>query len=138
MLATGLKGSWVAKAEMFKGPFGSLWKRLGGIPIVRNKNLGAVDQQIAAVQAADKIFLLLEPEGTRGPATTWKTGFYHIATGAEVPILPVTWDYSTKTLSFLSVFHPTGDIDTDIATLMTLTKDYTPKHPERAPWQQQP
>lgn len=135
MLATGLKGSWIAKAEMFNSPLGGIWKKLGGIPIVRGKKLGAVDQQITAMKAADKMFLLLEPEGTRGAGEQWKTGFYHIATGAGVPIQPVTWDYSSKTISFLPLFHPTGDIDADVHSLMLMGKDCQGKFPDRAPWQ---
>lgn len=137
MLATGLKGSWIAKAEMFNSPLGGVWKKLGGIPIVRGKKLGAVEQQIAAMTAAEKMFLLLEPEGTRGAGDKWKTGFYHIAIGAGVPILPVTWDYASKTLTFLPLFHPTGDLEADVQALMQLGKNCQGKFPEKAPWQKQ-
>lgn len=135
MLATGLKGSWIGKEEMFNSPLGGIWKKLGGIPIVRGKKLGAVEQQINAMNAAEKMFLLLEPEGTRGAADKWKTGFYHIAMGANVPIQPITWDYPSKTVEFLPLFHPTGDLDADVKTLMIMGKDAKGKFPEKAPWQ---
>jgi len=137
MLATGLKGSWIAKEEMFRpSPIGHIWKSLGGIPIIRGKKLGAVEQQIATLKAAEKMLLLIEPEGTRGAAHDWKKGFYHIAVGAEVPILPVTWDYANKIVTFLPLFHPTNDIDADVKALMQLGKDCQGKHPEKSPWQQ--
>lgn len=135
MLATGLKGSWIGKAEMFDSPLGGIWKKLGGIPIIRGKKLGAVEQQIEAIKAAEQMFLLLEPEGTRGAADKWKTGFYHIATGAGVPIQPVTWDYPSKTIEFLPLFHPTGDLEADVNALMVMGKHAKGKFPEKAPWQ---
>lgn len=136
MLATDLKASWIAKAEMFNSPLGGLWKKLGGIPIVRGQKLGIVEQQAQAIKDADKIFLLIEPEGTRSGNDHWKTGFYHIATGAGVPLLPVTWDFPSKTLTFLPLFHPTGDVDADVRSLMLLGKDCKGKNPEKSPWQQ--
>lgn len=135
MLATGLKASWIAKAEMFNSPLGGLWKKLGGIPIDRQKKVGVVDQQINAVNDAEKIFLLIAPEGTRSTVETWKTGFYHIAVGANVPILPVTWDYSRKTIEFHSLFYPQGDVDNDIKALMQIAKGCVARFPEKAPWQ---
>lgn len=135
MLATGLKASWIAKAEMFNSPLGGLWKKLGGIPIDRQKKVGVVDQQINAVNDAEKIFLLIAPEGTRSTVETWKTGFYHIAVGANVPILPVTWDYSRKTIEFHSLFYPQGDVDSDIKALMQRAKGCVARFPEKAPWQ---
>lgn len=134
MLATGLKASWIAKAEMFNSPLGGLWKKLGGIPIDRQKKIGVVEQQINVVKASEKIFLLIAPEGTRSKVETWKTGFYHIALGANVPILPVVWDYSRKTIEFRPLFHPKGDVEKDISTLMKMAKDCVARFPEKAPW----
>lgn len=136
MLKTNLKASWIAKAEMFRSPLGGLWKKLGGIPIVRGHKLGIVEQQVQAIQRAERMFMLIEPEGTRSAVDTWKTGFYHIATGADVPLLPVTWDFPSKTLTFLPLFQPTGDMDADIAELMRLGKDCRGKNPKNSPWQQ--
>lgn len=135
MLATGLKASWIAKAEMFKSPLGGLWKKLGGIPIDRKKKVGVVDQQIEAVNAADQIFLLIAPEGTRSRVETWKTGFYHIAVGANIPILPVTWDYSRKIIEFQPLFYPKGNVESDIKELMQMAKNCVARFPDKAPWQ---
>lgn len=135
MLATGLRGSWIAKESMFKWPFGGMWRWLGGIPVVRNKKLGAVEAQTQVVKNIDRIFMLIEPEGTRGRVEKWHTGFYRIAHGAGVPILPVSWDYPKKQLTFMPVFETTGEMEADIKALMQMYKDVTPKVPENSPWQ---
>lgn len=135
MLATDLRASWLGKAEMFGWPLGWLWRRLGGVAVVRGQQRGGVQQQVEVVQRAEQIFLLIEPEGTRRAESGWKRGFYHIAEGAGVPILPVTWDFPSKTLRFWSLFEPTGDVDADVRQLMLIGRDCRGRHPEKSPWQ---
>lgn len=135
MLATNLNASWIGKAEMFRWPLGGLWKRLGGIPVVRGKQQGGVAQQIVAVRQSERIFLLIEPEGTRSACTKWKTGFYRIAVGAGVPILPITWDFPSKTLTFLPLFEPTGNMTADIRELMMMARHCKGRNSEKSPWQ---
>lgn len=135
MLATDLRASWIGKAEMFHWSVGWLWRRLGGIPVVRGQQQGTVEQQIEAVKRSDRIFLLIEPEGTRSANDSWKTGFYRIATGADVPILPVTWDFPSRTLTFWPLFQPTGDMAADVRELMLTGQHCRGRHPEKSPWQ---
>lgn len=135
MLATDLKASWIGKAEMFRWPLGWLWKRLGGIPVVRGQQQGGVAQQIEAIRHSDSIFLLIEPEGTRSACTEWKTGFYRIAVGAGVPVQPITWDFPSRTLTFLPLFEPAGNMSEDIRELMMMGRDCKGRNPEKSPWQ---
>lgn len=70
-------------------------------------------------------------EGTRDYKKEWKTGFYYLAVGAGVPILPVALDYKTKEIRFLSAVYPTGDIEADLPKIYAQYKGVLPRHPER-------
>lgn len=92
---------YMIKAEVFKFGFGRFLRWTGAIPIVRKKSHGHVDAAIEAFRAAgDRVILGIAPEGTRSPTPTLKKGFYHIARGADVPILLVTMHYDKKLVQF--------------------------------------
>ena len=74
----------------------------------------------------------LAPEGTRKGESQWKTGFYQIAVGANVPILPVAFDYGARVVRLLPLFKPGGNLDDDIATLSGFFRDVRGKHPRMA------
>ena len=112
-----IKVYWLGKHSLFKGPAGPLMRWLGGIPIDRSKSHDFVQQSIDAFGQSDEIVMALAPEGTRSPVEKWKTGFYHIATGANVPIVPGYLDYAKKEAGFLESFYPGGDIDKDIPAI---------------------
>jgi 1-acyl-sn-glycerol-3-phosphate acyltransferase len=135
MLAIGLRASWMGKSAIFIWPIGYLWRWLGGIPTERGKNLGAVEQRVNLFNQHEQLIIGIAPEGTRSATHLWKTGFYHIAVGAKIPIFPIYWDYSRKVIGLLPLFHPTGDIEEDIKTLMALYQPYAGKFPENAQWQ---
>ena len=81
------------------------------------KNANKVDS-IAAVFLKNEVFrLAIAPEGTRKKVTEWKTGFYYIALKANVPIIPVAFDYGKKQVVYNEPYYPTGNIETDIAYL---------------------
>lgn len=122
--------SWFGKHTLFKWPLDAILKSMGGIPINRQKNLNVVDQAIDIFNRHDNYILLIAPEGTRKQVTQWKTGFYYISLGAEVPICPVVLDYRLKQLVIGDPFYPTGDIKKDIQSLQTYYNRYTAKRPE--------
>ena len=105
--------SFMAKAELFKGPLGWLMKYLGGIPVYRNKSTHAVDQIIAVAREREHFILAIAPEGTRKKVERWKTGFYNMAYGAGIPLVFVAVDYPTKTISWSAPLLPCGDIQKD-------------------------
>jgi 1-acyl-sn-glycerol-3-phosphate acyltransferase len=78
----------------------------------------------------DKLILVVTPEGTRKWVPRWKRGFYHVATGAGVPIVPVSFDYSKKLITIEQPFFPTGDIDGDMMELRGLYRPEMAKRPE--------
>ena len=92
---------YMGKAELFVFPIGWLFRYLGGYPVDRKKSTGLVAQMVEAVKAEDKFILTIAPEGTRHYVSDWKRGFYHIAKGAEVPIVMAQVDGKHKTVHIL-------------------------------------
>lgn len=115
--ALDLKPSFIGKHTLFHWPLGPIMRALGGIPVHRKKSVGFVDRMAAMVGEHDRIALIIAPEGTRKQVDRWKSGFYHIARLADVPIVPAYLDWSKKTIGFGAPFHPTGDAEADISTI---------------------
>lgn len=124
-VAVGLDLAFMGKRELFVGPLGWLLRRLGGIPIERNAAHGLVEQMGAKFRSAPRLWLGIAPEGTRKRVAKWKTGFWHIARAAGVPILPIAFDYATRRIVIGEPFEPTDDVDADIAALRRF---YAPFH----------
>lgn len=131
MFAIGFRARWLGKHTIFRKPFGTYMKWMGGIPVDRSKAGNVVDQVIFRIENSEKIVLGMSPEGTRKKVGRWKTGFYRIAKGANIPIVPVTLDYSKKKIRFMSSFLPTGDLESDISFLQGLFKGERAKHPAK-------
>ena len=108
---------WMGKDSLFTGWRGPIMRWMGGIPITRSSSNNVVAQTIEAFNRADSLVIAIPPEGTRSKVDTWKTGFYYIALGARVPIALAFLDYQKKIGGFLSEFHPTGNVDLDIAAI---------------------
>jgi 1-acyl-sn-glycerol-3-phosphate acyltransferase len=109
---------WIGKASLFRAPFGAVMRWLGGIPVQREQSSNLVAASIKALKAAEgSVQLIVPPEGTRGKSTHWKSGFYYIALGAEVPILLAFMDYADKRAGLGPAFQPSGDIDRDMAAI---------------------
>ena len=92
-------------------------KWLGGIPVDRSEAHDIVQQTIDMFNRSDSMIIAVAPEGTRSPVSKWKTGFYHIALGAKVPIVLGFFDYHKKQGGCLKSFSPTGDIDKDLLAI---------------------
>lgn len=113
----GLRAVWFGKDTLFRFPFGFLLRALGGTPVDRSTS-NAVVQQVAERFARDRqLVVALAPEGTRRRVERWRTGFYHIAHAAAVPIVPVALNWPTRAIQILAPFATTGDIEADIARL---------------------
>lgn len=130
-LALRLNLCWMGKASIFRPPFGPLMRWLGGLPVDRSKSNNAVAAAAAALRAADgPLQLVIAPEGTRGRAREWKTGFYFIAQEAGVPIVLAYVDYARKVGGLGPVFTPTGDVERDIAEIRRFYAGVRGKNPE--------
>ena len=116
--ALNLRIYWMGKQSLFRWPFGALMRWLGGIAVDRAKSNNLVAASAQAIRAADgPLQLVVPPEGTRGKNRHWKTGFYHIAIAAQVPIVLAYMDYQRKVSGLGPAFQPTGNIEADMAAI---------------------
>lgn len=128
-LALDMDASWLAKHTIFRGPFGPLLKSLGGIPVVRSASHNVVAQVAAEFARRDQLVLGITPEGTRKKVQAWKSGYWHIARAAGVPILPVGLDYARRSAVIGPLRYPTDSIGDDEAAFKAFFAGITPKHP---------
>nr|WP_315209712.1 1-acyl-sn-glycerol-3-phosphate acyltransferase [uncultured Flavobacterium sp.] len=128
---TGLEMNWVGKKELFRFPFGFYFRYMGGEPLDRSGGLNKVDSIAAIFQRKEIFRLAVAPEGTREKVTELKTGFYYIALKANVPIIPVTFDFGRKEVNLGKPVSPTGDIESDMVILKKHYKGVKGKIPEK-------
>ena len=120
---------WMGKSSIFRWPFGPLMRWLGGIAVDRSKSNNLVSASAAALLAADgPLQLVVPPEGTRGKTRHWKTGFYYIALEAKVPIVLAYMDYERKVSGLGPTFHPTGDVEADMAEIKRFYAPFKGRH----------
>ncbi len=124
--------SFMGKNSLFRWPFARMMREMGGIPVDRSKSNNVVDQMAAEFAKRDEFMLTIAPEGTRGSVRQWKTGFYHIALKAGVPIVCGMMDYRRKVVGLGPAMMPTGDYAKDMVPLSAFYAQCTPKHPERS------
>lgn len=111
------KIGFIGKKELFKFPFGYFFRAMGGAPIDRTSGQDKVMAIAHIFNTKDEFRLTLAPEGTRKKVTKLKTGFYYIALEAQVPIIMVAFDFEKKEHRISKPLYPSGDIDTDLATI---------------------
>jgi 1-acyl-sn-glycerol-3-phosphate acyltransferase len=129
--ALGLRAQWLGKHSLFRGPVGWVLRALGGIPVDRSKPDGVIEGVLAGMQDAPTFVLALAPEGTRKYIDHWKTGFYRIAMAAAVPVVPVAFDWSNRTIDLTQPpFALTGDATSDMAHLRSLYRKEMARRPE--------
>lgn len=126
--AFGQRLFWMGKDSLFRGPAGWLFRWLGGIPVDRSRTNNAVAQIVEVFTAAENLVLVVAPEGTRRRVPYWKTGFYHIAAGARVPIVLGFLDYARKTGGIGPIVTPSGDLEADMKTIRAFYADIAGKH----------
>jgi 1-acyl-sn-glycerol-3-phosphate acyltransferase len=130
LFSLGFRISFLGKHTLFKWPLGIFMRWLGGIPVERSVSRDRVAETIGAFNSADKLILAVAPEGTRKLVKEWKTGFYHVAHGAHVPIVPVAFDYGANTIRLNPPFWTTGDAAQDMQSLKDFYRGVGAKNPE--------
>ena len=111
---------FIGKKSLFKFPFGYFFKSVGGVPVNRRKNEKLVDSIIQMYNQRDTFILALSPEGTRSKVIDWKTGFYHIAKGANIPIVAFTFDFGKKQTQIFPPYYTTNDQKADFEYLKSI------------------
>ena len=108
----GLSMSWMIKDDWVKGP-------MGAVAIDRSGAHNVVQDMIDAFEKDGELVLVIPPEGTRRRSDSWRSGFYHIARGADVPVVPGYLDYGRKRAGLGPAIHLTGDVKADMDTIRT-------------------
>lgn len=127
---TKLKAGFLGKKELFRFPFGGLFRRLGGYPVERSKSTNFVETVANMFREKEDFIVAIAPEGTRKFNDDWKTGFFYIAKSAEIPIVPTAIDYSTKTVHIGDPVFVTGDVQESIQDLKVWFSGFKGKYPE--------
>ena len=130
--SSGLSPGWLGKTELFRAPFGSVMRSLGGVPVDRDDPGALVADMVARASSGTSFALVVAPEGTRGRAERWKSGFYRIASDAGVPIVLTYLDGPTRTGGFGPRLVPTGDVRADMDLIRAFYADKHGVVPERA------
>lgn len=132
VLKLRLRLYWMGKHSLFSLPVGGLMRWLGGIPIDRSRSHNTVDQIADLYREQDELVILIPPEGTRKKVERWKTGFYHIADKAGVPILMGYIDAAPREAGLADFFQPTGDAEKDMQAIRAFYAKKTGIRPENA------
>ncbi len=129
--ATGIKAHFLGKSQLFYPPYGWIFRALGGYPVDRSKHHGMVESVISIFNSKETFSIAISPEGTRKAGNTFRTGFYHIAKGAGVPIIRVGFDYHTKSVIFDEPFVTTDNTDKDLAAIREWFRQFQGYYPEK-------
>jgi len=120
VFALGIRVRFLAKHTLFWPPLGWLMRWFGGMPVNREAPQRLVPQVVEAIEKAPSVFLAITPAGTRSSTRPWKSGFYHIAVAARVPILPAALDGGARAIRLFPAFETSGDYEADLPRLMAL------------------
>jgi 1-acyl-sn-glycerol-3-phosphate acyltransferase len=127
--ALRLKVYWMGKSSLFPPLLGAIMRWLGGIPVDRSRAGNLVQGTVDAFNKAERLTVIVPPEGTRSKVTHWKTGFYYIAQGAGVPIALGYLDFHKKEGGIGRMFQPSGDIAADMVEIQDFYAGITGKNP---------
>jgi 1-acyl-sn-glycerol-3-phosphate acyltransferase len=116
-LQVGIRLHWLGLSSYFRWPIAGLLRWLGGVPIDRGPAVSRVQRTAQLMALYDDIGVAISPEGSRGLVPHWRTGFYHLAVAADVPLVLTSLDYGRKRATIGPTFTPTGDIEADVAEI---------------------
>lgn len=129
-----LSVNWLGKDSLFRGVLGPLLRYLGGIPVDRSKNTDFVSRLVDDIHSRSHCAIVVSPEGTRTRTEFWKSGFYWLARGANIPIVCGYLDYRKKEAGMGCSFMPTQNVSDDMDRLRTFYADIAARRPgEKSP-----
>jgi len=135
--AMGVNVRLTIKDSYMKFPFGPFVRAMGGIGIDRRPKApgeprpSMVQLMTDLFKTHPKLVMLVTPEATRAKQEKWKTGFYHVAVNAGVPIALAYMDYKNKKTGVGKIVYPTGDFEKDMAEIMAFYANINAKFPEK-------
>lgn len=127
----GRRMHFLMKDDWFRGPLDKLFRKMGGIPVNRRSAHGLTSELAANFARTTDFTLVITPEGTRSANADWRTGFYHIAVNAGVPLLLAYLDYGTKEICVSEPFAMTGNIDKDMQSIKAYFAPHKAKYPNQ-------
>ncbi|HQV03284.1 MULTISPECIES: lysophospholipid acyltransferase family protein [unclassified Novosphingobium] len=127
--AMGIRPNFMGKHTLFTWPIKRFMEDMGGIPVDRSKRANYVEQVAAEFARRDELALVVAAEGTRKTDGSWKSGFYHIAKAAGVPIVPTWVCNKDKRLGFGPAIWPSGDYAADLARIAAYFRSILPDEP---------
>jgi 1-acyl-sn-glycerol-3-phosphate acyltransferase len=127
-VALGIRIVVIGKQELFRGPLGWLLRWFGAIPVDRAKAHGVVDMVAARFAESEAMWFVLAPEGTRRRVDHWKTGFWHIARDADVPVLCAYFHYPERTIGIGPLMRMSGNLKADMAMIREFYKPWVGKN----------
>lgn len=130
--ALGLKLHWMAKDSLFRGPMGWFARKLGGIPVDRRKRNKFIEQLAERFRRSEELIIAITPEGTRGHTEHWKSGFYYVAQGADVPVVLAYIDYGRKRMGLSEPFKLSGNAEADLERIRGFYQDRKGRYPQNA------
>ncbi len=126
----GIKMRYLIKKELFFWPLSIFFTATGGISVERKQKQNMVDTYVDIFNAADEMILLIPAEGTRARVEKWKSGFYHIAIKANIPVMMGYLDYKKKEAGFGEALYMTDSVENDLSIIKAFYKDKVGKHPQ--------
>lgn len=123
---------YLAKASLFKFPYGGLFKWLGGYPVDRSKRNKFVDTVVDIFNSKEEFMVCISPEGTRKKVEKLKSGFYWMAKGAQVPLIMIKFDYGEKVIGIREPFYTTDDKEGDFEQIWEYFQSARGKIPENS------
>lgn len=126
-----LRVRFLIKQEIGAGPFGLFWRAVGGIPVNREDPGPLVEKLVAMAQGDRGFQLVITPKGTRKQTDYWKSGFYRLARGADLPVMLVSPDGPTRIVTFADPFRLTGDVVADMDRIREFFADKRGVNPSR-------
>jgi len=130
--AIGMPFRWLGKESLFSGPWEGIMRSWGGVPVERSSSTGATQRLADTMRQSDWFWLALAPEGTRSYKPHLRSGFYHLAVTAKVPLLIVYLDYPNKELGVVDTIRLTGDQAIDLPAIEAAYRGHLGLHPELA------
>jgi len=120
---------FLGKSALFKWPYGFIFRALGGHPVDRTKTNNLVDAVVQIFDSKERFAVAIAPEGTRSKVDKLKTGFYHIAVKANIPIYKVGFDFSRKRTVTDAPFYTTNDMEEDMSSIISFYKNIKGRNP---------
>jgi 1-acyl-sn-glycerol-3-phosphate acyltransferase len=127
----GIRLRWIGKRESFRWPLGPLLRRLGGIPIDRGGGRGLVAATAEVFRGRAHLALAIAPDGTRRALDYWRSGFYHIAQAAEVPLVLAFLDWGTRRAGIGPTMALTGNVAADMDAVRAFYAGMVARYPEQ-------